>query len=87
MRLHPVERLRKIWTPGREIEEIVANLEPQTELDSMLRDWIMRILIQKGPMTLDLDKLNTGTMRWEIIHHEITPGVVGRREVSLWMEN
>lgn len=88
----PIEKLRRIWTPQREIEEVVGRLNPQSELDSMIRDFVHRIIEQKGPQTLILGfgsepVLNTGTLRWEIIHHEMPNGVVGRREVSLWVED
>ena len=88
---HPVERLRRIWTPGREIVEVVHALDPQTELDSMLRDFLHRALQQKGPVTLLLEFEgqtipNTGTLCWETVHFEPTPGTPGHREVSLWIE-
>lgn len=81
-----VERLRRIWTPRREVEELFARLDPGSELDSMLRDFLHRALQQCGPVTLGLDEPNRGTLRWEIVHHEPVPGQVGRREVSLWVE-
>jgi hypothetical protein len=84
--MHPVEKLRRIWTPEREVEEIFANLDPQTELDSMIRDLLHRVVQQKGPVTLSMDALNVGNLRWEIVHHEPMPGVVGGREVSIWVE-
>lgn len=86
----PLERLRRVWSPDREILEVVQRLEPQTELDSQVRDFLHRIVQQRGPVTLVLEDrggpvLNTGTLRWEIVHHEPQPGVAGRREVSLWV--
>jgi hypothetical protein len=90
-RLHPVERLRQIWTPDREVHEITANLDPGTELDSMVRDLLHRIIEQKGPVTVKLTQgdqaiLNTGNLRWEVVTHELMPGITGHREVSLWIE-
>lgn len=82
----PIEKLRRIWTPGREIEELVHKLDPATELDSMIRDFLHRAVQQAGPVTLNLDVPNTGNLRFEIIHFESMPGVVQHREVSLWVE-
>lgn len=83
---HPIEKLRRIWTPEREVEEVFTNLDPQTRLDSMIRDLLHRTVQQRGPVTLDLDALNVGTLRWEIITHEPSPGIAGRSEVSIWIE-
>lgn len=88
----PLERLRRIWTPGREIEEVVARLEPATELDSMIRDFLHRVCEQKGSQTLLLEQggkpvLNTGTLRWEIVHHAPTEQSIGHREITIWVEN
>lgn len=83
-----LERLRQIWTPDSDVEEIVRDLDPQTELDSMIRDLLCRIICQKGPMTLDYSGDNPpGNLRWEIVHHEPRPGIVGRREISIWVED
>lgn len=87
---HPVETLREIWTPEREVEELVHKLDPQTELDSQIRDYLHRAVQQVGPMTLllavgDQPVFNTGQLRFEIIEHQPRPGVRGRREVSLWI--
>jgi len=86
--VHPVEKLRRIWTPQREIEEIFANLDPQTELDSMIRDFLARIIVQHhgGSVRLSLEGQNVGSMRWEIVHHEASPGVVGGAEATIWIE-
>lgn len=91
VRTHPVEKLRRIWTPNKEIREFHESLEPRTELDSMVRDFLHRIIQNKGPMTLKLEERgapipNTGTLRFEIIHHEPAPGVITGREVSIWIE-
>jgi hypothetical protein len=78
----PVEKLRQIWTPGREVEEITANLEPGSDLDSQIRDLLHRIIQQRGPVTLDLEVKNVGNLRWEVIAH----GLTGRQEISIWVE-
>jgi hypothetical protein len=93
IKIHPVEKLRKIWTPGREIEELVAKLDPQTELDSMVRHFLHALIQQHGPRTIELGSseepvLNTGVLRWEIIHG---PGFddaphLRRRQAALWIE-
>ena len=91
MTVGPVEKLRRLWTPDREVREVMARLEPSSELDSIRADFLHRVIEQRGPVTLDLGygarpRLNTGTLRWEIVHHEPRPGVPGRREVALWVE-
>lgn len=78
-----VERLRRVWTPEREVEEYFNNLDPQTQLDSMIRDLLHRTIQQYGPVTLNLDVMNTGNLRWEVVDHDV-PG--GRKEVSIWIE-
>jgi hypothetical protein len=91
--MHPVEKLRRIWTPGREIEEVVARLDPQTELDSMVRHFFTAIVQELGSVKLDLGseanpRLNTGTIRWEIVHGpapEERPDL-RNREVTIWHE-
>ena len=82
---HPVEKLRQIWTPEREVEEFHLDLRPQTRLDSVVRDLLHRTIQQKGPVTLDLDTDNVGTLRWEVITHQPSPGVMGRTEISIWV--
>jgi hypothetical protein len=79
----PVEKLRRIWTPEREVEEIFTRLDPGTWLDSIIRDYLHRVIQQKGPVALDLDVRNEGTLRWEVVKHDV-PG--GRTEVSIWIE-
>jgi hypothetical protein len=91
MAVDPIESLRKVWSPDKEIAEVVAELDPRTELDSMLRDWLHRVIEQTGPKTLllginDKPVFNTGTLRWEIVHHEPMPGNAGIREVTIWVE-
>lgn len=87
----PLERLRRIWSPNKEIVELVQALEPQTELDSMIRDILHRTIQQRGPVTLVLHDgtnpvMNVGTLRWEVVHHEPMQGTMGRREISCWVE-
>lgn len=87
----PLERLRRIWAPGHEIEEVVHSLEPATELDSMIRDWLHRICEQNGAQTVvlgvgDALRPNTGVLRFEIVHHQPSPGAAGQREVTVWVE-
>lgn len=82
-----VERLRAIWTPRSEVAELFADLDPQTEVDSMIRHFLHATIQQTGPRTLSLDDLNVGTLRWEVVHHEPRPGSTGRREVTLWIED
>jgi hypothetical protein len=92
--VHPIEKLRRIWTPGREVEELIHELDPQTQLDSMMRDLLHRTIEQRGPVTLDLGSeaapvLNTGRLRWEVVHG---PGSdehpeLRRHEVSVWVEH
>lgn len=77
---NPFEMLRRIWTPGREIEEVIHKLDPSTELDSIIRDFFCRLMEQKvQKVTLDLDQPNTGDLRWEIVMDGS-----GRRQVSIW---
>jgi hypothetical protein len=68
------------------LEELFADLSPGSELDSLLRDFLFKVVQQRGPITLDMDRENRGTLRWEIVSHEPMPGMPGRREVSLWIE-
>jgi predicted P-loop ATPase len=93
IRISPIEKLRQIWTPGREIEEFIHRLDPQRELDSMVRHILHAIVQQQGPHTIDLGSeidpvKNHGTLRWEIVHG---PGPEDmpewrRRELTIWVE-
>lgn len=90
--LSPIEKVRQRWSPDREAVEVTMSLEPGTELDSMIRDWLHRVCEQHGPQTVVLgsgaDLLpNTGTLRFEVVTFEASPGVFGRREVSIWVED
>lgn len=84
--VHPVERLRQIWTPNDELSELSMDLEPQSQLDSIIRDLFHRTILQGGPVTVSMDIPNTGMMRWEIVAHQPTPGVIGRTEASIWVQ-
>jgi len=80
-----VEKIRRIWTPERELIELAVDDAPQTELDSIVRDFLHRHVQQHGPVRLVLERdgeqvLNYGVLRWEIA------GVPGYREVSIWIE-
>lgn len=88
----PVEKLRRIWSPDKEVIERFESLDPATELDSIIRDYLHRTIEQRGAVTLILaDEYgnfipNTGKLRWETVNHEPTPGKIGRREVTIWVE-
>jgi hypothetical protein len=84
----PVEKLRKIWSPEMEAAEMFADLNPQTELDSMVRHLLHAILEQvvKGPVQVNLEQLNTGTLRWEIVHPQLAPAVHGPKTCIVWVE-
>jgi len=82
MRLHPVERLRQIWTPEREIDELFTDLSPGSALDSVIRDYFSRIVDREGTITLDLtDPVPDFQIRWEVVH---TPPPNARRTVTIW---
>lgn len=91
-RISPIEKLRRIWTPGREVEEIVHALNPQTELDSMIRHLLHAIVQTEGPKTLNLGSeinpnMNTGTLRWEVVHGPGPDVPEARpRQVIIWVE-
>lgn len=82
-RLSPVERLRRIWTPEREIDEIFSDLSPASALDSQIREWFSRIIDAESTVTIDLtEPVPPFNIRWNIVHHEDS----GRREVTIWKE-
>jgi hypothetical protein len=88
---HPVERLRRIWTPGREVEEVVAKLGPGSELDSMIRHFLHAVVQQNGTQRVQLGSEafpleNTGTLRWETVHGPGPTPEFRSREVTLWIE-
>jgi hypothetical protein len=86
MTVSPFEKLRRIWTPDRELQEHMTNLEPQSELDSIIREYFHRTVIQYGPIKLNLDFPMTGSIRWEVVQHLPENGTVGAREVTIWHE-
>lgn len=82
LKIHPVEALRRIWTPQREIEELFTDLAPGTALDSQIRDFFCRIVDKQGTITLDItDPVPEFQLRWEIIH---TMPPNARRKVTIW---
>jgi hypothetical protein len=90
VKLHPVERLRRVWTPGREIEELVHRLDPRTELDSAIRHILHAVVQQHGPQRISLGSElqpleNVGSLRWEIIHGP-GPDEIRQRELTIWIE-
>lgn len=79
----PIEKLRRIWTPEKEVYELADKLEPSTELDSLIRDFLCRIMEQRlHSVTLDMSVSNTGNVRWEIVTHEQS----GKQQVTIWWE-
>jgi hypothetical protein len=87
--MHPVEKLRRIWTPEREIDEIFSKLEPGSVLDSMIRDFFYRIIDQhhNRSVRISLEGLNYGNIRWEVVRYEPMPGVVRDAEATIWLED
>lgn len=87
----PVEKLRTIWTPDKEVEELFADLSPATELDSLMRFFVSAIVEKLGSVKIELGseampRTLTGTIRWEIVHG---PGPEDRpdlrpRELTIW---
>jgi hypothetical protein len=71
----PIERLRKVATPDREIEEFFADLSPQTRIDSEIRDLFCRIIEQHGPFTVDMERPNTYKINIEKVVYNPAPGV------------
>jgi len=79
---NPVERLRRIWTPEREIEEVFSDLSPGTALDSEIRDYFCRIIDKYGSIELDItDPPAQFMVNWSVIH---TPPPNSRRKVTIW---
>ena len=78
----PLEKLRRIWTPEREIDQIFSDLSPQTALDSEIRDYFSRLIDRLGTVTLDVtDPVPEFDIRWEVIN---TPPPGSRRKVTIW---
>ena len=60
----------------------LEDLAPQTPLDSLLRDFLCRILERDRTITLNLDTpREPGMVRWE---GAMTP--TGSRQITLWFE-
>lgn len=79
---NPVEALRRIWTPEREIEQLFSDLSPGTALDSQIRDYFCRIVDHAGTIELDLtDPVPLFDVRWEVVH---TPPPNARRKITIW---
>lgn len=76
----PVERLRRIWTPDREIYELADKLEPGSQLDSIVRELFSRTIQRVGSIQLDMSHPITGFVRWEEVR--AGPGKV----VSVWWQ-
>lgn len=82
MSFAPFEKLRRIWSPEREIEQLFSNLDPQTALDSQIRDFFSRIIDKIGYLELDItDPVPQFDIRMEIVN---TPPPNSRRKVSIW---
>lgn len=78
-----VERLRRIWTPEREVDELFTDLSPRDILDSEIREYFSRIVDQQGTIKLDLtNPVPAFNIRWEIVHFAET----NRREITIWKE-
>jgi hypothetical protein len=75
----PVERLRRVWTPEKELYELADKLEPSTELDSKIRELFSRMAMRVGSIELDVTEPTFGYVRWEEIQ---IPS--GRRIVTVW---
>lgn len=60
----------------------IEDVDPKTPLDSLLRDFLCRILERDRTITLNLDvPREPGMVRWE---GAVTPS--GSRQVTLWFE-
>lgn len=80
--LSPVEALRRIWTPEREIDQIFSDLSPGTVLDSEVREMFSRIIYELKTIELDItDPVPDFEIRWEVVH---TPPPNPRRKLAIW---
>jgi hypothetical protein len=75
----PVERLRRIWTPEREVYEIIDKIDPGSAVDSVIRELFSRMVKQVGAIQLDVTDPVDGFIRWEVVR-------AGPRQhvVSVW---
>jgi hypothetical protein len=79
---NPIEALRQIWTPEREVDELFAVLAPGSALDSEIRDYFSRMVERFGTITLDItDPVPPFEIRWEVVH---TQPPNSRRMVTIW---
>lgn len=79
---NPIEALRQIWTPEREVDELFSDLSPGSALDSEIRDYFSRIIERFGTITLDItDPVPPFDIRWEVVHTEPPSS---RRFVTIW---
>lgn len=76
----PVERLREIWTPEREVYEVFDKLEPGTRLDSIVRELFSRTVMHVGEIKLDVTDPVRGYVRWEQINFG------SRKLISVWWQ-
>lgn len=80
---NPIEALRRVWTPEREVEQLFSDLSPGTALDSEIRDYFSRMMLMQGTVTIDItDPVPPFDIRWEVIH---TPPPNARRQVTIWI--
>jgi len=83
--IHPVEKLRRIWTPEREIEQLFSDLSPGTALDAEIRDYFVRIIDKYGSIELDLtEPVPEFNVNWNVVH-TLPPN--SRRKVTIWKES
>jgi len=75
----PVERLRRIWTPDREIYELADSLDPSSSMDSVIRELFSRMVKQVGAIQIDVTDPVDGFIRWELVRAGPT-----QRVVSVW---
>lgn len=80
-----IESLRKIVSPLNEVEEFFADLSPQQVMDDKIRDLFSRIVEQKGPITIDGETFQSGTIKWEEFVYNPAPGVF-KKMITIWHE-
>ena len=75
----PVERLRRRWSPERELHELTAKLDPGSDLDSIIRELFSRMVKRVGSIQLDVTEPVEGFIRWEMVK-----AGSGHRVISVW---
>lgn len=75
----PVERLRRVWTPDKELYELADKLDPGSELDSKIRELFSRMAMKLGTIEVDTTDPTFGFIRWEEIQMQN-----GRRKTTIW---